>query len=108
MVASLKKFPQFNASLDSDGETLILKKYFNIGIAVDTPDGLVVPVLRDCDQKSFSEIEQAIVDYAGRARDGKIQFEDLQGGCFTISNGGIYGSLLSTPILKTIGMKNFL
>ena len=88
----------FNASID--GTDLIQKNFYDIGVAIGTEKGLVVPVLRDCDKKSFAEIEQGIIDYAEKARDGKIQLEDLQGGVFTISNGGVYGSLLSTPILS--------
>ena len=98
VVAALKKYPHFNASLD--GDNLVLKKYFHIGIAVDTPDGLVVPVLRDCDRMSFAGIEQGIRDFAGRARENTLTLDDLKGGSFTITNGGVFGSLLSTPILN--------
>ena len=98
VVEALKTVPSVNGRIEDDH--MILNKFYDIGVADGTERGLIVPVIRDCDQKSFSEIEQAIVDYATRAREGKIQFEDLQGGCFTISNGGIYGSLLSTPILN--------
>src|SRR5205085_3080048 len=78
----------------------IQKEFYDIGVAVGTERGLVVPVLRDADKKSFAELERDIADYAIKAREGKIKIEDLQGGTFTISNGGVYGSLLSTPILN--------
>ncbi len=95
---ALKAVPQVNGRID--GDDIILNNYFDIGVAVGTEKGLVVPVLRDCDQKSFGQTEKDLADYAIKARDGKIAIEDLQGGVFTISNGGIYGSLLSTPILN--------
>jgi 2-oxoglutarate dehydrogenase E2 component (dihydrolipoamide succinyltransferase) len=98
VVSALQAVPGINARLD--GEDLIQNHYFDIGVAVGTERGLVVPVLRDAEQKSFAEIEKDLVAYAVKAREGKIGFEDLQGGVFTISNGGIYGSLLSTPILN--------
>lgn len=99
-VAALKEFPRFNASLDADGEHLVLKQYFHIGIAVDTPDGLVVPVLRDCDSKSPVELATELVETSQRARDGKLKPQDLQGGCFSISSlGGIGGSSFS-PIIN--------
>ena len=98
VVDALKAVPQINARLE--GDELVKQHYYDIGVAVGTEKGLVVPVIRDCDTKSFAEIEQAIVDAAKKARDGKLLVEDLQGGVFTISNGGIYGSLLSTPILN--------
>ena len=97
-VAALKAVPQVNSQLE--GEELIVNHFFDIGVAVGTERGLVVPVIRDAEQKSFAGIEQSILDYAGKARDGKIKIEDLTGGVFTISNGGVYGSLLSTPILN--------
>jgi 2-oxoglutarate dehydrogenase E2 component (dihydrolipoamide succinyltransferase) len=97
-VAALKAVPQVNSRLE--GEELITHHYYDIGVAVGTERGLVVPVIRDADLKSFAAIEQSILDYAGKAREGKIKIEDLQGGVFTISNGGVYGSLLSTPILN--------
>ena len=90
--------PQINSRLE--GDELVENHYFDIGVAVGTDKGLVVPVLRDCDQLSFAEIEKSIVDYAKKARSGGITLQDMQGGCFTITNGGIYGSLLSTPILN--------
>jgi 2-oxoglutarate dehydrogenase E2 component (dihydrolipoamide succinyltransferase) len=95
--AALKAFPQVNAELQ--GNELVLKKYYDIGVAVSTDEGLVVPVVRDADRKSFAEIEGGIVDLAKKARDGKLTLEDLRGGTFTITNGGVFGSLLSTPIL---------
>ncbi|MCX7869671.1 MAG: dihydrolipoyllysine-residue succinyltransferase [Terrimicrobiaceae bacterium] len=98
VVDALRAVPQINARLD--GDDLVLNHFYDIGVAVGTDRGLIVPVLRDCDQKSFGEIERALADFAARAREGKIAFEDLQGGVFSISNGGIYGSLLSTPILN--------
>src|SRR5690606_33209497 len=98
VVDALKTVPQLNARID--GEDIIQNHYYDIGVAVGTERGLLVPVLRDCDQKGFADLEREIVDYAKRARDGKIEVSDLQGGVFTISNGGIYGSLLSTPILN--------
>jgi 2-oxoglutarate dehydrogenase E2 component (dihydrolipoamide succinyltransferase) len=98
VVSALQGVPGINARMD--GDDLIQNHYFDIGVAVGTERGLVVPVLRDADQKSFAQIEKDLVAYAVKARDGKIGFEDLQGGVFTISNGGIYGSLLSTPILN--------
>jgi 2-oxoglutarate dehydrogenase E2 component (dihydrolipoamide succinyltransferase) len=96
-VAALKAFPKVNAELQ-DNE-LVLKHYYDIGVAVSTDEGLVVPVLRDADRKTFAEIEQGIADLATKAREGKLTLEDLRGGTFTITNGGIFGSLVSTPIL---------
>jgi 2-oxoglutarate dehydrogenase E2 component (dihydrolipoamide succinyltransferase) len=98
VVSALQGVPGINARMD--GEDIVQNHYFDIGVAVGTERGLVVPVLRDADQKSFAQIEKDLVAYAVKAREGKIGFEDLQGGVFTISNGGIYGSLLSTPILN--------
>ena len=95
---ALKELPAVNAEID--GEQLIYKNYYNIGVAVGTPQGLVVPVLKDADQLGFAEIEKRIADFGRRARDGKLTIEDMQGGTFTISNGGVYGSLMSTPILN--------
>ena len=96
-VAALKAFPKVNAELQ-DNE-LVLKHYYDIGVAVSTDEGLVVPVLRDADRKNFAEIEQGIADLATKAREGKLTLEDLRGGTFTITNGGVFGSLVSTPIL---------
>jgi 2-oxoglutarate dehydrogenase E2 component (dihydrolipoamide succinyltransferase) len=95
---ALKDVPAVNAEID--GEDIVYKNYYHIGIAVGTERGLVVPVLRDADRMSLAEIETAVADFGVRARSGKLSLEDLQGGTFTISNGGIYGSLLSTPILN--------
>jgi len=97
-VQALKEVPAINGTID--GNDVIQNNYYDIGVAVGTEKGLVVPVVRDPDQKGFAQIEQDILDYAGKAREGKIQMTDLQGGVFTISNGGVYGSLLSTPILN--------
>ena len=83
-----------------DGEDLISNSFYDIGVAIGTERGLVVPVVRNADQKSFAQIERDILDYAMKAKEGKIKIEDLTGGVFTISNGGTYGSLLSTPILN--------
>lgn len=98
VVAGLKKYPYVNAEID--GNEVLLKKFYDIGIAVSTDDGLVVPVVRDCDRKNFSEIEGSIMEMALKARDNKLALADLQGGTFTITNGGVFGSLLSTPILN--------
>jgi 2-oxoglutarate dehydrogenase E2 component (dihydrolipoamide succinyltransferase) len=97
-IAALKEFPSVNAEID--GADLVYKNYYDIGVAVSTPTGLVVPVLRDGDARSFADIEKSITDLGGRARDGKLAIEELQGGTFTITNGGIFGSLMSTPILN--------
>ena len=99
-VAALKKFPQFNASLDSDGETLVLKKYFNIGIAVDTPDGLVVPVIHNCERKGIMELAAELAEISGRARENKLKPQDIQGGCFSISSLGGIGGTAFTPIIN--------
>jgi 2-oxoglutarate dehydrogenase E2 component (dihydrolipoamide succinyltransferase) len=98
VVQALKEVPSVNARIE--GDEIIQNHFFDIGIAVGTEKGLFVPVVRDADQKNFARIEQDIIEYAAKARDGKIELSDLQGGGFTISNGGIYGSLLSTPILN--------
>ena len=98
VVHALKAVPELNVRME--GENLVQNHYFDIGVAVGTKKGLVVPVVRDCEKLSFAEIEQTIVNYAHAARDGKITLQDMQGGCFTITNGGIYGSMLSTPILN--------
>jgi 2-oxoglutarate dehydrogenase E2 component (dihydrolipoamide succinyltransferase) len=97
-VQALKEIPAVNAEID--GSDLIYKNYYHVGIAVGTEKGLVVPVVRDCDQKSLAEIEKEIADFGRRARDGALKIEEMQGGTFTITNGGIYGSLMSTPILN--------
>lgn len=98
-VGALKAFPFVNAEIQ--GDEIVLKKYYDIGIAVGIDEGLVVPVVRDADRKSFAEIEKNILDLATRARSGDLELSELMGGTFTITNGGIYGSLMSTPILNT-------
>jgi 2-oxoglutarate dehydrogenase E2 component (dihydrolipoamide succinyltransferase) len=97
-VQALKEIPAVNAEID--GTDIVYKNYYHIGIAVGTERGLVVPVVRDCDMKSIAEIEKAIADFGRRARDGALKIDELQGGTFSITNGGIYGSLMSTPILN--------
>ena len=97
-VAALKELPAVNAEID--GEEIVYKYHYDIGVAVSTPQGLMVPVVRDADAKSFAEIEAEIVDLGKRARDGKLKLEEMQGGTFSITNGGIFGSLVSTPILN--------
>ena len=108
-VVALKTFPAVNAEID--GEEIIYKNYYNVSFAVGTDKGLVVPVLRNADELSFAEIEKNIKEISEKARDGKLAIEDLQGGTFTITNGGVYGSMLSTPILNlpqsaVLGMHN--
>ncbi|WP_075981712.1 2-oxoglutarate dehydrogenase complex dihydrolipoyllysine-residue succinyltransferase [Bacillus massilinigeriensis] len=98
VVAALKKSPLLNAEIQ--GNEILLKKYYDIGIAVSTDEGLVVPVVRDADRKNFAEIERDIMEFANKARANKLSLSDLQGGTFTITNGGVFGSLLSTPILN--------
>jgi len=95
---ALKDVPSINGRID--GTDVIENHFYDIGVAIGTEKGLIVPVLRDCDQKNFADIEQEIIDYANKGKAGKISIEDLSGGVFTISNGGVYGSLLSTPILN--------
>jgi 2-oxoglutarate dehydrogenase E2 component (dihydrolipoamide succinyltransferase) len=97
-VLALKEIPAVNAEID--GDEVVYKNYYNIGVAVGTEQGLVVPVLREADGLSFAEIEAQIADFGRRARDGKLTLDELTGGTFTISNGGVYGSLMSTPILN--------
>jgi len=97
-VQALKEIPAVNAEVD--GADIIYKNYYHLGIAVGTERGLVVPVVRDCDTKSLAEIEKSIADFGRRARDGSLKIDDMQGGTFTITNGGVYGSLMSTPILN--------
>lgn len=101
VVAALKKFPQFNASLDLANDQIVYKQYFNIGVAVDTPRGLLVPVLRDVDQKSLYDLAAELGEIAGRARDKKTGLEELSGGCFTITNLGGIGGTSFTPIVNT-------
>ena len=108
-VNALQTFPAVNAEIQ--GEELVYKNYYNIGVAVGTDKGLVVPVVRSADQMSFAEIEKEIINLGGKAREGQLTIDDLQGGTFTITNGGIYGSMLSTPILNppqsgVLGMHN--
>ena len=110
-VIGLKNYPAINAEIQ--GEEIVYKNYYNISIAVGTERGLVVPVLRETDEMSFADIENNIGELGQKARDGKITIEDLQGGTFTITNGGIYGSMLSTPILNppqsaVLGMHNII
>ena len=97
-VGALKAFPQLNAEIQ--GDEIVLKHYYDIGMAVGAEGGLVVPVIRDADTLSFAEIELSIRDFAQRAKDGTLTLEDLKGGTFTITNGGVFGSLMSTPILN--------
>jgi 2-oxoglutarate dehydrogenase E2 component (dihydrolipoamide succinyltransferase) len=97
-VHALKEVPEVNAEID--GDEVVYKNYVHMGVAVGTPTGLVVPVVRDADQKSFAQIEKEIAELGLRARDGKLSMADMQGGSFTISNGGVYGSLMSSPILN--------
>ena len=110
-VAAARLFPGINAEIANDH--IIYKKHYDFGIAVSTPKGLVVPVLRDCDARSFAEVERGIVELAERARTGKLGLPDLSGGTFTITNGGIYGSMMSTPLLNLpqtgiLGMHNII
>lgn len=98
VIGALKYIPQLNAEIQ--GNEMVLKHYYDIGIAVSAAEGLVVPVLRDADRKSFAEIEREIADLAKRARENSLGLAELQGGTFTITNGGVFGSLLSTPILN--------
>lgn len=97
-VGALKAFPRINAEID--GDEMVLKKYYDIGIAVGAEEGLVVPVIRDADRMNFAEIEQSVKEFAQKSRDGSLTLEDLRGGTFTITNGGVFGSMLSTPILN--------
>jgi 2-oxoglutarate dehydrogenase E2 component (dihydrolipoamide succinyltransferase) len=98
VVESLKRYPEVNAALD--GDEVVYHSYFDVSIAVSTPRGLVTPVLRDCDNMSLADIEKAIKDLAGKGRDGKLTVDELTGGNFTITNGGVFGSLMSTPIIN--------
>jgi 2-oxoglutarate dehydrogenase E2 component (dihydrolipoamide succinyltransferase) len=111
VVDALRAYPMVNAEID--GEEVVLKHYYDIGVAVSGTRGLVVPVLRDADALSMADIEQRIADFGARARADKLTLADLQGGTFTISNGGIFGSMLSTPILNPpqtgiLGMHNII
>jgi 2-oxoglutarate dehydrogenase E2 component (dihydrolipoamide succinyltransferase) len=98
VVGALKQFPMLNAEID--GDYIIKKNYYDIGVAVSSDEGLVVPVLRDADRLSFAEIEQGIKNYAAQVRDNTLPLEALRGGTFTVTNGGVFGSMLSTPILN--------
>jgi 2-oxoglutarate dehydrogenase E2 component (dihydrolipoamide succinyltransferase) len=97
-IQALKEIPAVNAEID--GADVIYKNYYHIGVAVGTEKGLVVPVVREADRMNLAEIEAKIADFGRRARDGKLAIDEMQGGTFTISNGGVYGSLMSTPILN--------
>ena len=97
-IQALREVPAVNAEID--GEDIVYKNYYHIGVAVSTDRGLVVPVVREADRMSLAEIEMAIADFGRRARDGKLSIEEMQGGTFSITNGGVFGSLLSTPILN--------
>ena len=97
-IAALKEFPQINAEIQ--GDDIILKKYYDIGMALGAEEGLVVPVIRDADRLSFAEIEQTIKNFIEKSNNGTLSLEDLKGGTFTITNGGVFGSLMSTPILN--------
>jgi 2-oxoglutarate dehydrogenase E2 component (dihydrolipoamide succinyltransferase) len=97
-LAALKKYPVLNASVD--GTDIVYHGYFDVGIAVGSPRGLVVPILRNADQMSFADIEKKIAEYGAKAKDGKLSLDDLTGGTFSISNGGVFGSMLSTPIIN--------
>lgn len=99
VIQGLKEFPAVNAEID--GDEIVYKNYYDIGIAVSTPQGLVVPVLREADTLSMAQIEKSIMDMGGRAREGKLKIEEMQGGTFTVTNGGVFGSLMSMPILNT-------
>lgn len=108
-VNALKEFPAVNAEID--GDDIIYKNYYDLGVAVSTPQGLVVPVVKDCDSKNMAQIEKDIAEMGARAKDGKLTIDEMKGGTFTITNGGIFGSMLSTPILNTpqvaiLGMHN--
>ena len=108
-IVALKNFPAINAEIE--GDTIVYKNYYNISFAVGTEKGLVVPVLKNADELSFADLEKNIKDISEKAKNGKLTIEDLQGGTFTISNGGVYGSMLSTPILNlpqsgVLGMHN--
>ena len=108
-VNALKEFPAVNAEID--GDEIVYKNYYDLGVAVSTPQGLVVPVVKDCDSKNMAQIEKDIADVGTRAKDGKLSIDEMKGGTFTITNGGIFGSMLSTPILNTpqvaiLGMHN--
>lgn len=98
VVAALKKYPEVNAEID--GDYMVTKQFYDIGVAVSTPGGLLVPNVRDCDKKNFAEIEEEIANLAAKARDNKLSLDDMMNGSFTITNGGIFGSMMSTPIIN--------
>src|SRR4029079_7729538 len=98
VVQALKDIPAVNAEID--GADIVFKNYYHVGVAVGTEKGLVVPVIRNAERLSIADVEKAINDFAKRARDGKLAIEEMQGGTLTITNGGVYGSLMSTPILN--------
>ncbi len=100
LVSALKEFPRFNSSLDHTGENLVLKQYINIGVAMDTPDGPVVPVIRDCDRKTLFELAAELIETSKRARDKKLSPADMSGGCITISSLGGIGGTAFTPIVN--------
>jgi pyruvate dehydrogenase E2 component (dihydrolipoamide acetyltransferase) len=100
VVNALRTYPNFNASLSADGDSLIMKNYFNVGFACDTPDGLVVPVVRDVDKKDVLDIARDLADLSGKARERKLKIEEMQGGCFTISSLGGIGGTMFTPIIN--------
>ena len=100
VVASLKAFPHFNASLDASGENLVMKKYYHIGVAVDTPDGLVVPVIRDVDKKGLVDLAKELAEVSEKARNKQLTPNDMQGGCFSISSLGGIGGTAFTPIIN--------
>ena len=97
-IAALKELPAVNARID--GDEIVYNHFYDIGMAVSTPNGLMVPVMRDCDKKSFAEIEKSLGELAAKGRDGKLGMDEMQGGTFTITNGGVFGSMMSTPILN--------
>jgi 2-oxoglutarate dehydrogenase E2 component (dihydrolipoamide succinyltransferase) len=98
VVGALQELPAVNARID--GDEIVYHHYYDIGMAVSTPNGLMVPVMRDCDKKSFAEIEKALGELAVKGRDGKLSMDEMTGGTFTITNGGVFGSMMSTPILN--------
>ena len=100
VVNALRTYPNFNASLSADGDNLIMKSYFNVGFACDTPDGLVVPVVRNVDKKDVLDIARDLADLSGKARERKLKIEEMQGGCFTISSLGGIGGTMFTPIIN--------
>jgi pyruvate dehydrogenase E2 component (dihydrolipoamide acetyltransferase) len=100
LIATIKEYPMFNASIDDAASQIVYKKYFNIGFAADTPNGLVVPVIKNADQKSILEISKEIIDLSKRARDGKLKPDEMKGACITITNIGSVGGTYATPIIN--------